>query len=157
MQFLKVELSKNAGWTNEKAFLSFPYLHPAILLIIICDSQNKDFKQITIATSTMKARSKIAKKWLNVHAWTWSFGVMPNPRKWRPALWRSCSRASIKFNFSPIFYNHWFQNLSWVVFHFIKKVFDASGFPVITSSLHFTNSKSKWERNPIVTVWMPLA
>ena len=31
-------------------------------------------------------------------------------------------------------------------------VFDSSGFPVITSSQPFTNSESKWARNPVVTV-----
>ena len=39
----------------------------------------------------------------------------------------------------------------------MKKISDISGFPVITSSLHFTSSESKWARNPFVTVWVPLA
>ena len=39
-------------------------------------------------------------------------------------------------------------------FHFIGTVFDASGFPVITSYLRFTKSETKWTS---VTVWVPLA
>ena len=37
--------------------------------------------------------------------------------------------------------------------HFIGKVFDASGFPVITSYLRFTKSESKWTRNPVVSLF----
>ena len=42
-------------------------------------------------------------------------------------------------------------------FHFMGKVIDASGFPVITAYVRYTNySESNWTRNPVVTVWVPL-
>ena len=73
----------------------------------------------------------------------------------KTCLFRSRYYVSIKFDFPPITYNHWFY-LSKIVFHFIKKVLDASGFPLIRSSLRFTQCESKQVKNHLVNVWTPL-
>ena len=76
----------------------------------------------------------------------------------KTVLWRSHYYVSIKFDFSLFFTIFFlFFNLSQTVFHLIKKVFDVSGLLVITSSLRFTSSESKGARNPVITVWVPLA
>ena len=60
-----------------------------------------------------------------------SQAVAPNPTTYEDLSYD----VSKQFNFPPLFTITGFKNLSFIVFHFIKKVFDACGFSVITSSL----------------------
>ena len=82
------------NWT---VFVYYHKKEDAVLQVI------REFKQIA-----SKAGSKNAQKWHSAHAWKWAFAVAPNPTTWRPVLWRSRYYVSIKFGFSPIFYNHWY-------------------------------------------------
>ena len=62
--------------------------------------------------------------------------------------------VSIKVNFSPFLTIICFKTFDRLFFTLSRKHFnDASGFPVIMSSLCFTNSESKWARNPVVPVF----
>ena len=73
---------------------------------------NREFQQITTATSTTAAGSKKAPKWRNAHAWKWPFAVAPNPTTWKAVFWRSRYYVSIKVDSSPIFYHRLFFTLS---------------------------------------------
>ena len=107
-----------------------------------------------MATSTTVAGSKRAQKWHTTHVWKWPFAIAPNPTTWTSVYCGILTiYAWVQKSTFLLFYNHQFQNLSQIVFHFIKKAFDASGFPVIMSSLCFTNNESKWARNPVVPVF----
>ena len=65
-------------------------------------------------------------------------------------MWRSRYYVNTKFDFSPIFLQSLVLKPIVHCLHFIKKVFDASGFPVITSYLRmrFTNSEGNKREAP---------
>ena len=75
----------------------------------------------------------------------------------RPVVWRGRRYfVSMKFDFSPTFiimvlkpFVDCFSLYQESIWHF--------WFSIITSSLRFTNSKSKWTRKPLIAVWLPLA
>ena len=78
----------------------------------------RDFEQTATATSiTGAAGSKVAQKWRTAYAWKWPLAS----RGAKTYNEKTCRVTWVK----PIM----------IVFHFIKKVFDACGFSVITSSL----------------------
>ena len=64
----------------------------------------RDFKQITMATSTTAAGSKEAQKRRSAYASKWPCTVAPNPTTWRPVFWRSRYYVGTKVDFSPSFF-----------------------------------------------------
>ena len=106
---------------------------------------NRDLKQMAAATSTTATGSRMAQKWRSAHAWKLPSAVPSNPTTWGSVLWRT-----LHYYVSPFFFPTvtGFKPYHILFFTLSKKH--------LTSSLGFTNSESKWGRNPVATVWVPL-
>ena len=63
----------------------------------------------------------------------------------------------MKFDFSPIFLSSLVLKPFIDCFSLYQESIWRFWFSIITSSLRFTNSKSKWARNLAIAVWLPLA